>query len=663
MADIIVSNSSELLKAIAAAGNGDTIRLASGTYSDVLVRNVINSATVTITSLDRDHPAVFTDLSIRDSAGFTITNVEMVATKDVPFQVYSSSRVSFDGIDVHGTLNGSSQGDVRGMIVRDSDHVTVSNSHFHELSDALTHLNNDTFTVTGNVFDLIRDNGVPGGGTSHLTISNNVFKDFDHGDDWIIHPDAIQLWTTNTTTAATDILICGNVFNRGIGTPVQGIFIGDEVGTLAYRNLTIADNVFVGTNWQGISVNHAADLSLTGNVLIAGEDQGSWIGVTDVAAATLSGNFASRYNYADSAVSGHGDVQTAALDQGELAMLTGKLDAMLAAGGTDGVAAQFRDLVLSSVDQLGYVDGAPLSGPATAFDTVVIDGTGSADRLWAGSLGSYHLIGRDGNDQLYGNAGASSTLEGGRGDDAYTIERSEDIIVERAGEGNDTVYSMVDYTLPDNVETLYARAAALVIHGNHDGNFIVAAAGGGTLYGESGDDTLQGGSGGDQLYGGTGSDRLFGNDGNDRLAGDGGDDKLYGGNGDDRISGAAGNDYIEGGGGADMLTGGTGADSFFYRDDHFSTGLAASRDVITDFDAGADDRICLALVDADHNSAADDAFRFIGTSAFSGTAGELCYIEDGDGVTVLGDTGGDGVADVAIHLVGVTSVVADNFIL
>src|SRR3546814_6684622 len=67
--------------------------------------------------------------------------------------------------------------------------------------------------LSGNSFHTMRSDGVRGGGTNDVVISNNYFTDFHPvGAD---HPDAIQLWTTNTTESARNISITGNVFERG----------------------------------------------------------------------------------------------------------------------------------------------------------------------------------------------------------------------------------------------------------------------------------------------------------------------------------------------------------------------------------------------------------------------------------------------------------------
>ena len=46
------------------------------------------------------------------------------------------------------------------------------------------------------------------------------------------------------------------------------------------------------------------------------------------------------------------------------------------------------------------------------------------------------------------------SLVGGGGDDRYWVESPGDTVVEMVGDGTDTVYSLINYTLPDQVENL-----------------------------------------------------------------------------------------------------------------------------------------------------------------------------------------------------------------
>jgi Ca2+-binding RTX toxin-like protein len=124
--------------------------------------------------------------------------------------------------------------------------------------------------------------------------------------------------------------------------------------------------------------------------------------------------------------------------------------------------------------------------------------------------------------------------------------------------------------------------------------------------------------------------------------------RLFGGAGTDVLIGGAGNDEIYGGGSADTLTGGLGQDSFRY--DDASQSNAIGRDGIQDFTNG--DKIDLSRIDADSGTAGDQAFSFIGNSAFSNTAGELRFESVAGPIwLVQGDIDGNGVSDFEVIVV------------
>jgi Ca2+-binding RTX toxin-like protein len=187
------------------------------------------------------------------------------------------------------------------------------------------------------------------------------------------------------------------------------------------------------------------------------------------------------------------------------------------------------------------------------------------------------------------------------------------------------------------------------------------------INGDAGDDWIRGGSGDDTLRGELGDDDISGANGEDRISGGLGDDTLYGGNGQDRLWGGEGSDTILGGGGVDLIVGGAGKDkltgggsanTFVLATAEHSAPGSAGRDVITDFVSGSD-TIELTLIDADADTAEDDAFGFIGTTEFSGVAGEL----RNSGSFVEGDVNGDGIADFQIVLLGSPELVATDFLL
>ncbi|WP_146150891.1 beta strand repeat-containing protein [Allosphingosinicella deserti] len=122
---------------------------------------------------------------------------------------------------------------------------------------------------------------------------------------------------------------------------------------------------------------------------------------------------------------------------------------------------------------------------------------------------------------------------------------------------------------------------------------------------------------------------------------------IVSGAGADTIVGGSGFDWIMAGGGGDMITGGGGIDRFVYRAVSHSSVSASDRIL----DLTAADRIDLAGIDANPLTGTDDAFSFVGGSAFSGLAGELRAFQSTPGLWVLeGDTSGDGVADFRLEL-------------
>jgi Ca2+-binding RTX toxin-like protein len=139
----------------------------------------------------------------------------------------------------------------------------------------------------------------------------------------------------------------------------------------------------------------------------------------------------------------------------------------------------------------------------------VVGGTG-ADTITGDGLANT-LAGGAGNDILNGGAGAD-TMTGGIGNDTYFVDNSADVVTEAAGQGSDTIFTSVSYTLGagQEIETLQANSAAgLTLTGNELANVLNGGAGGDTLNGSGGNDTLNGGAGADTMAGGIGNDTYF----------------------------------------------------------------------------------------------------------------------------------------------------------
>ena len=240
-----------------------------------------------------------------------------------------------------------------------------------------------------------------------------------------------------------------------------------------------------------------------------------------------------------------------------------------------------------------------MTGVVTAYLPIVVNGNSGNDTL-IGSASVDHLSGGDGNDSLVGGGGAD-TLIGGAGDDIYAVERCRDVIIENAGEGNDTVKSSVSYALGAGVEVETARLIG-TSNINLTGNEIHQV-----LIGNTGNNVLDGGGGGDRMKGGSGDDTYIVRSAADTIvevAGEGDDtvkaavsyalgaaaqvEHLYtldanattaidltgndyshdiqGNAGVNVLTGGSGNDTLVGNGGADTLVGGAGDDIYVVTD-------------------------------------------------------------------------------------------------
>jgi Ca2+-binding RTX toxin-like protein len=284
------------------------------------------------------------------------------------------------------------------------------------------------------------------------------------------------------------------------------------------------------------------------------------------------------------------------------------------------------------------IDGSPDATSAT-YKLKVADVAGLT--MINGTAASQTLSGTSGNDWFDGHGG-TDTFKGGRGNDTYVVD-SKDKVVEGSGQGTDKVLASVSHTLATNVENLTLTGTANISGTGNSSNNV--------LIGNAGHNKLAGGSGNDKLYGGAGNDSLDGGNGNDRLYGQDGHDTLKGGSGNDRLDGGLGRDYLYGGSGRDVFDFNSIAE----------TAVGSARDVIYDFRRGQDD-IDLSSIDANVKAGGNQAFSWIGTSGFSGKAGQLHMIDQGSQVIVQGDVDGDRKADFDI-LVKVGTLSAGDFIL
>ena len=505
---------------------------------------------------------------------------------------------------------------------------------------------NDTYVVD-NVADVISE--LAGGGTDTVNAASTYtlgteLENLTLGGTLVI----------NGTGNALDNLITGNSKNNiltgdagndtlnggaGIDTLVGGL--GDDTYDVDVVADVVTELVGEGTDQVRSSLGYVLGANIE-NLTLLGTSAAN--GTGNAAANIITGNSGTNTldggAGADTLTGGNGSDTYVVDDAGDVVV-------ELAAQGIDTVRAGVSYTLGANTENL------TLSGSDT------IDATGN-------SLVNV-LTGNAGMNTLDGAAGADK-LAGGLGDDSYIVDDALDTITEKTGEGMDTVYTSIAYTLSANLENMVLTGgAAINLTGNAANN---------TLTGNAAANTLSGGGGTDTLIGGDGDDAYIVDDAADTIietAGQGSDtvqsafsftlntnleDLVLTGTaaingtgnaGDNSITGNAGANTLDGGAGADTLAGGAGND-FYILDD--------AGDVVSEAASAGTDTI---QTGSSYVLGANiENLQLIGAGNINGTGNELANTLTGNtgANTMDGGTGADALAGGAgddVYIVDSTS--------
>jgi Ca2+-binding RTX toxin-like protein len=433
--------------------------------------------------------------------------------------------------------------------------------------------------------------------------------------------------TANETFAATNELdsIDGDGGNDNITATVVNLQSGESFNgntgvdtfTLSQGNLTDVVNFDLSLTNQLISLTGVSGVTLSNfeNINIAGFKGSGTLSGSNVANILTGGVSGDTINGGDGNDNINGGAGNDILN-GDVGndVLNGSVGTDTMTGGT-GNDAYYIDNVGDTITELSG-EGTDIVYSTLDYSLVgtnlenlglqgtAINGTGNEfNNSIAGNASNNILSGGIGNDVLNGGVGADS-LTGGTGNDAYYIDNVGDTITELSGEGTDTVYSTLDYSLVGtNLENLGLQGTAINGTGNEFNNSITGNASNNVLSGGAGNDVLNGSTGADSLIGGTGNDVYYIENAGDtitELSGEGTEtvystldytfvgtylenlvlqgtaingtgnelnNSITGNSSNNILSGGAGNDTLNGSTGADILTGEGGNDLLYLGSD------------------------------------------------------------------------------------------------
>jgi Ca2+-binding RTX toxin-like protein len=383
---------------------------------------------------------------------------------------------------------------------------------------------------------------------------------------------------------------------------------GFEEGTDTVRS---SIDYSLAANFEHLFLTGSSDIDGTGNNagnIIRGNDGANLLsggGGQD----SLSGGFGN-----DTLDGGSGADTMVGGDSHDLFLVDDAGDVIIEGPGAgfDTVQSSISYTLSANVEHLVLTGSADLDGTGNAdFNVItgnsgdnVLNGGAGTDTV-SGGAGADSLLGGDNIDSLIGGEGNDTldggsdfdTMSGGAGDDSYSANFTQDLVLENADEGDDSVVSTATFVLGANIENLsLIGGAAIDGTGNALGNIIT---------GNTGNNVLDGGAGDDELIGGAGDDTYVADSTLDAVTeeADGGFDlvkssasyelsshveelNLTGSGNIDAtgnelgniIRGNIGNNVLDGGAGVDFLIGGLGDDTY----------IGGGDLVIEDADGGTD---------------------------------------------------------------------------
>jgi Ca2+-binding RTX toxin-like protein len=578
------------------------------------------------------------DVYVLDNSGDLVTEAASAGTDSVESSVSHALGANIERLTLTGAaLNATGNGLVNTLIGNGLNNALNGLGGADSMAGGAGH---DTYIVD-NADDLVTEALSAGNDTVQASIT------FTLGDN-VEHLTLTGTGSISGTGNALNNIINGNnsanFLNGGIGADFMTGGGGDDTYFVDNASDKVTEVAGGGTDTVNSSVNWTLGAE-TERLVLTGT--GSLTGIGNDLANIITGNAAANILNggigADTMQGGLGNDTYVVDNAGDVTTDT---------GGVDTVQSSVTVTLHASIDNL------ILTGAAA------VNGTGNG--LWnvmTGNSAANTLDGGIGNDILSGGLGAD-TLIGGAGHDTYHVDNVGDQVIDTGG-GNDHVHSSISYVLGTDLEYLTLTGTAISATGNAKNNLIYGNASNNIIDGGLGADFMVGGNGNDTYYVENGSDQITEhlNQGNDTvmssvhhaLRGNIENLTLIGTNAvsatgnelANTITGNSANNVLSGGLGGDALAGGGGNDTYQYR--FVTDSTAAAKDQISGFNAG--DKINLSLLDADTGTTVNnDAFTFVGSNAFSNTAGELRATETGGVWTIEADVNGDGLADLVIGL-------------
>ena len=305
--------------------------------------------------------------------------------------------------------------------------------------------------------------------------------------------------TGNTLNNVITGNVANNTLNGGTGADTMQGGLGNDIYVVDNVGDSVIENAGEGTDTVQSSISYTLgaeleNLTLTSTAAIngTGNDLNNSI-VGNIAVNILTGGIG------NDTLNGGASADTLVGSLGnDIYVVDNAGDTVIESAneGTDTVQSSISYTLGSNLENLTLIGTAAINGTGNDLNNSIIGNT--AVNILTGGIG---------NDTLNGGV-AADTLIGSLGNDIYVVDNLDDVVIENAGEGTDTVQTAITLgSLAANVENL-TLTGTLAINGTGNAldNVLTGNAAINTLTGSLGNDTLNGVAGADTLIGGLGDD-------------------------------------------------------------------------------------------------------------------------------------------------------------
>ena len=249
---------------ISSAQPGETILLAAGDYGALSVGRKFAAPGVIIAAAP-GAKASFSSIEIGGAEGVTIKGVDVdVTSANYGVSVGSSSKITLANLAIHtAAASGPSA-----MMLRQVHDVTVEDCDIHDIGFGINMLESDHIKILRNTFTNLQVDAIRGAASNVEVVGNHASSFHPQGGD---HPDFIQFWGNGAAGPSKSNVIKDNVYERGKGDVVQGIFIEDN------DDIVITGNALLGAMYNGIGMSRVHRGLIEDNFVQGYEDMGTRI--------------------------------------------------------------------------------------------------------------------------------------------------------------------------------------------------------------------------------------------------------------------------------------------------------------------------------------------------------------------------------------------------